>query len=185
MGKQREVWQHKLQTAKEPVWAVLNVAETNFQDIKLSVYHLQRSDGTEFTCKENDLYMLKMDDIYQMYLAFQEIPGIRDKTAQNGLDALKRFMIRQIKFFASHDLQMALETNMPKTNLTRPKLYRQELEDFPETLKIVKEKLQPIREAFKERQQKYADATNAELKEAHRIDNILQAIERQLDRRNS
>ncbi|CAH9103081.1 unnamed protein product, partial [Cuscuta epithymum] len=94
-------------------------------------------------------------------------------------------MIRQIKFFASHDLQMALETNMPKTNLTRPKLYRQELEDFPETLKIVKEKLQPIREAFKERQQKYADATNAELKEAHRIDNILQAIERQLDRRNS
>ncbi|CAH9089570.1 unnamed protein product [Cuscuta epithymum] len=97
----------------------------------LSVYRLQLSDGTEFTCKENDLYMLKMDDIYQMYLDFQEIPITRDRTTQDGFEALKRFIIRQIKFFSSHDLQMALETNLPKTNLSRPKLYGPELEDFP------------------------------------------------------
>ncbi|CAH9135568.1 unnamed protein product [Cuscuta epithymum] len=127
MRKQREVWQHELQTAKDPVWSIVNVAEVNHQDIKLSVYHLQRSDGTEFTCKENDLYVFKMDDIYQMFIAFQALPVTRDKITQEGFDALKRFMVRQVKFFATHDLQMALETNLPKTNLIRPKLYGPEL----------------------------------------------------------
>ncbi|CAH9103099.1 unnamed protein product [Cuscuta epithymum] len=162
--------------------------------------------------------MLKMDDIYQMYLAFQELPVVRDRSTQDGFDALKRFMIRQIKFFASHDLQMALETNLPKTDLSRPKMYGPELEDYPTyyifdspvtliylnhngekrmmfidelnkycdgTRKTVKQKLQPIRKEFEERQQKYADATDAELTESNRIDKVLKAIEKQLDRRRS
>ncbi|CAH9138396.1 unnamed protein product [Cuscuta epithymum] len=124
-------------------------------------------------------------------------------------------MTRQVRFYASHDLQMTLEHNYSKANLTRPDLSRPGLESFAAyyifdnpvsviylnhnnekrlmfvdeinkycdgTLKIIQEQLRSKKE---ELGQKSTEASKEELKELHRIDNILQAIEKQLDRRRS
>ncbi|CAH9091265.1 unnamed protein product [Cuscuta epithymum] len=108
---------------------------------------------------------------------------------------------------------MALEHNYSKANLTQPDLKRLGLEPFEEyhvfdnpvsviylnhndekflmivdevhkycdgTLKIIREQLKPKKD---ELDKKSKEASKDELKELQRTDNILKAIEKQLDRR--
>ncbi|CAH9087537.1 unnamed protein product [Cuscuta epithymum] len=129
-GQRRQVLNHNLATSGCPILKILEITEDYLETIKFMIFRLQRTDGSEFTCQENDFFLLHMDDIYQMFMRCRELPVHKDRLAKEGFDAIKRFMTRQVRFYASHDLQMTIEHNYSKVNLTRPDLSRPGLEFF-------------------------------------------------------
>ncbi|CAH9083891.1 unnamed protein product [Cuscuta epithymum] len=72
-----------------------------------------------------------MDDIYQMPMVYGNKSITKNKVLKEGYEAIRRFMLRQVRVHVTHDLQMALENNIRKANLTKPLLYGLELEDYP------------------------------------------------------
>ncbi|CAH9144297.1 unnamed protein product [Cuscuta epithymum] len=214
-GERRQVLNHNLATSGCPISKILDITEDYLETIKFLIFRLRRTDGSEFTCQENDFFLLHMDDIYQMFMRCRELPVHKDRLAREGFEAIKRFMTRQVRFYASHDLQMTLEHNYSKANLTRPDLDRPGLETFTAyytfdkpisviylnhkeekrlmivediqkycdgTLQIIREQLQPRKEDLDKRQN---EASKEEIKELERVNKILKAIEKQLDRRRS
>ncbi|CAH9077219.1 unnamed protein product [Cuscuta europaea] len=130
-GTQRELMEQDLKSNILPIHQILQVKAEDYHGVTFYTFRLQRTDGSEFTCQENDFIMLKPDDIYQILMAYRYLPVRQSIVYSEGLAAIKRFMLRQIRVHSSHDLQMAIECNLKKTNLTKPKLYGPELEDFP------------------------------------------------------
>ncbi|CAH9081296.1 unnamed protein product [Cuscuta europaea] len=130
-GTQRELMEQDLKSNILPIHQILKVKVEDYHGVRFYSYKLQRTDGSEFTCQENNFIMLKPDDIYQMFMAYRYLPVRKSRTYNEGLATIKRFMLRQVRVHSSHDLQMAIECNMTKTNLTQPRLYGPKLEDFP------------------------------------------------------
>ncbi|CAH9071410.1 unnamed protein product [Cuscuta epithymum] len=131
-GERRQILNHNLATSGCPVQTILKVTEEYLEKIKFLVFHLQRTDGSTFTFQENDFFLLHMDNVYQMFMRCRELPVHKDRLAKERFEAIKRFMVRQIRYHGGHDLQMGLERNYPKVNLTKPDLDRPGIEDFPE-----------------------------------------------------
>ncbi|CAH9095054.1 unnamed protein product [Cuscuta epithymum] len=214
-GERRQTLNHNLATSGCPVQTILKVTEEYLEKIKFMVFHLQRTDGSTFTCQENDFFLLHMDDVYQMFMRCRELPVHKDRLAKEGFEAIKRFMMRQIRYHGGHDLQMGLEMNYPKVNLTKPDLDRPGIEDFPEDHifdnpvsviylnhegkkrllfaseinKYCDGTLKIIRNRLQSKREelvkKSTEATKDELRELERTEDVLKAIKTQLENRNS
>ncbi|CAH9084687.1 unnamed protein product, partial [Cuscuta europaea] len=68
-GTQRELMEQDLKSNILPIHQILQVKAEDYHGVTFYTYRLQRTDGSEFTCQENDFIMLKPDDIYQMFMA--------------------------------------------------------------------------------------------------------------------
>ncbi|CAH9120059.1 unnamed protein product [Cuscuta europaea] len=214
-GKQRQILEQDMRSSIHPIHASLDIHKEDHHSVPFYSFRVQRTDSSELICQENDFIMMNMDDIYQMFMVCRFLPLNHNKVYREGFEAIKRFMLRQIRFHAAHDLQMALENNVRKANLTRPTLYGEELEEYEPyhiftdppsilylnhqqqkrlmwvedihkycdgTLKVIQQKLLPIKEDI---DQRLAEATDEELRECDRVETILKPIIKQLDKRRS
>ena len=89
-----------------------------------------RQDGKEYTFSEADFSILELDDFEFIYHEFRQRTN-RPQDAIIVLNAIDRFMRRQVKFSYISDFQIGCESNQNKINLLKPNQSLPEIENSP------------------------------------------------------